>query len=131
MIKNFSIGSHRLGVDSCYIIAEIGSNHDRDKSRAFEMIRLAAKAGANGVKFQFFKADRIAAKIDLPETRLNDQFSKFGSIVYDLYKNMELEPSWLKELKSCCDENRIDFLATPFDENSDFAIRLERADKKV
>lgn len=116
--KSFDIGSHKLGVDPCYIIAEIGSNYDGLQSRAFEMIRRAAMAGADAVKFQLFMADKIAAKIDLPETRLNDQFSAFGNIVYDLYKNMELEPSWLKELKACCDENRIDFLATPFDENS-------------
>ena len=115
---SFFIGNHELGVGPCYIIAEVGSNHDGIKSRAFEMVRRAAMAGANAVKFQLFKADKIAANIDLPETRLNDQFSKFGSIVYDLYKNMELEPSWLKELKACCDENRIDFLATPFDESS-------------
>jgi len=105
-------------VDPCYIIAEIGSNHDGIKSRAFEMIRRAVAAGANAVKFQLFKAEKIAANIDLPETRLNDQFAKFGKIVYDLYKDMELPFSWLRELKACCDENGIDFLATPFDEES-------------
>ena len=118
MNRNFSIGSHKLGVDPCYIIAEVGSNHDRDKSRAFEMIRRAASAGADGVKFQLFKADRIAAKIDLPETRLNNQFSKFGKTVYDLYKNIELPYTWLKELKTCCEEHGVDFMATPFDEES-------------
>ena len=114
----FSIGNHILGIDSCYIIAEIGSNHDNNKTRAFKMIQRAAKAGANAVKFQLFKADKIAAKIDLPETRINDQFSKFGRTVFDLYRNVELPVSWLKELKACCDENKIHFLATPFDENS-------------
>lgn len=118
MVKNFSIKSHRLGIDPCYVIAEIGSNHDKVKSRAFRMIRQAAGAGAGAVKFQLFRADRIAAQIDLPETRLNDRFVKFGKIVYDLYKDMELPLSWLRELKACCDENGVDFLATPFDEES-------------
>lgn len=118
MAKNFFVNSHNIGIDPCYIIAEVGSNHDLDKARAFELIRLAAKAGANGVKFQLFKADKIAADIDIPETRLSDQFAKFGNNVYDLYKGMELPGSWLKELKACCADHGVDFLATPFDEES-------------
>jgi len=117
-MKRININGHNLGIDPCYIIAEIGSNHDNDKSRALEMIRRAAHAGANAVKFQLFRAERIAANIDLPEARLSDQFAKFGSRVYDLYKNMELPYSWLDELKTCCSDNGVDFLATPFDEKS-------------
>ncbi len=116
--KNFLINNHNIGIDSCYVIAEVGSNHDGDKSRAFEMIRLAAGAGANAVKFQLFKAERIAANIDFPETRLDGPFAKFGKNVYDLYKDMELPDSWLDELKSCCQEHGVDFLMTPFDEKS-------------
>ena len=118
MKKSFFINNHHLGVDACYIIAEIGSNHDRNKQRAFDMIELAAKANANAVKFQLFTADKIAANINLPETRLTDQFSKFGDNVYDLYKDMELPISWLRELKVCSEEHNIDFIATPFDEQS-------------
>jgi sialic acid synthase SpsE len=115
---NFYVGNHHLNKDPCYIIAEIGSNHDGNKDRAFLMVQLAAKAGANAIKFQLFQANKIAANVDLPETRINDQFSKFGQTVFDLYKNLELPLSWLKELKACCDENKIHFLATPFDESS-------------
>ena len=118
MKKKFFLGNHNLGVDHCYIIAEVGSNHDRKKKRALEMIRRAAQAGANAVKFQLFKADRIAADIDIPETRLKDQFAKFGNNVHALYKDMELPASWLPELKSCCNDHGVDFLATPFDEAS-------------
>lgn len=118
MKKFFLLGSHRLGIDSCYIIAEIGSNHDRKKKRALEMIKRVAKAGANAVKFQLFRADRIAADIDLPETRLKDQFAKFGSNVHALYKDMELPAAWLTELQSCAADHGVDFLATPFDEES-------------
>lgn len=118
MAKSFLLGNHNIGVDPCYIIAEVGSNHDRDKSRAFEIIRLSAHAGANAVKFQLFKADQIAANIDFPETRLDGPFAKFGKNVYDLYKGMELPDSWLKELKACCKEHKVDFLVTPFDEKN-------------
>lgn len=118
MVNNFHIGSYDIGVDPCYIIAEAGSNHDQNKSRAFEMIRYAADAGANAVKFQLFKAERIAANMDIPEVRLSAQFAKFGETAYDLYKHMELPDSWLQELKACCTEHGVDFLATPFDEIS-------------
>lgn len=118
MKKTFLINDHELGVGPCYIIAEIGSNHDRDKGRALRMIRALAKAKVNAVKFQLFKADRISANIDIPETRLKDQFSKFGKTIYSLYKDMELPSSWLKELKACADECGVDFLVTPFDKQS-------------
>ena len=118
MAKSFFIGNHHIGIDPCYIISEVGSNHDRDKSRAFEMIRLAAQAGANAVKFQLFKADQIAANIDFLETRLDGPFAKFGKNLYDLFNGMELPDSWLQELHSYCKENDIDFLVTPFDEKS-------------
>lgn len=118
MVKSFFVGNHHIGVDPCYIIAEIGSNHDRDKKRALELIRLSAASGANAVKFQLFKANQIAVNIDFPETRLEGPFAKFGKNVYDLYKDMELPDSWLKELKSCAEGCGVDFLVTPFDEKS-------------
>lgn len=119
MCRFFEIGGRLVGNGApCYIIAEVGSNHDKIKSRAFEMICQCAKGGADAVKFQLFVADKIAANIDLPETELNDQFARFGRSVHDLYRNMELPTSWLKEIEACCNENGVHFLATPFDERS-------------
>jgi len=40
--------------DPCYIIAEIGSNHNGNYNQACEMIEKAADAGVNAVKFQTF-----------------------------------------------------------------------------
>lgn len=118
MAKSFSLGDHVLAKDACYVIAEVGSNHDGDRQRAFTLIQESARAGANAVKFQLFRADRIAADLDFPETRLRDQFAKFGHTVRDLYKDNELPVAWLRELKACCKENGVDFLGTPFDEGS-------------
>lgn len=115
---SFHVGRHKLGFDPCYIIAEAGSNHDGNMDRALKMIDLAADAGADAVKFQLFKADKIAARINVPESRLTGSFSKFGADIYDLYKGAELPVSWVKELKSYCDGTGIHFLATPFDEDS-------------
>ena len=43
----------------CFIIAEAGSNHDGSLKKAFALIDAAAGAGADAVKFQLFRADRL------------------------------------------------------------------------
>ena len=45
-----------------YVIAEIGVNHDGKLAKALALIELAARAGADAVKFQHFEADRLMSK---------------------------------------------------------------------
>ena len=47
---------------SVYVIAEIGVNHEGDIERAKRLIELAAEGGANAVKFQTYKAEKLASK---------------------------------------------------------------------
>lgn len=46
---------------SVYIIAEAGVNHNGDMDTAKEFVDAAVEAGADAVKFQMFKADKLAA----------------------------------------------------------------------
>ena len=46
----------------CFLIAEIGVNHNGDINLAKEMISAAKEAGADAVKFQTFSANRLAIK---------------------------------------------------------------------
>lgn len=58
-----NIGTRNIGEEEPpYIIAEIGVNHDGELARAIELTRLAARAGADAVKFQLFEADRLMSR---------------------------------------------------------------------
>jgi sialic acid synthase SpsE len=99
--------------ESCYIIAEAGSNHNREFSKAIELIDVAASAGANAVKFQLFKADKLYTK----KAGASDYLQTKRSI-FDIIKDAELPLEWLPSLKKRCDELSIDFMASAFDEDS-------------
>ena len=46
-----------------FIIAEAGVNHNGDISRAVKMVKVAANSGADAIKFQSFKADRMVSQL--------------------------------------------------------------------
>lgn len=83
------------------IIAEIGFNHGGDVALAEEMIRAAAQAGADTVKFQTFRPQDLV----LP-----------GSEHFDLIKPAELTLDQHKRLAQVAAEAGVAFLSTPFSE---------------
>ncbi len=86
-----------------YVIAEIGSNFDQNKKKLFKMIHVAKVCGADAIKLQLFKANKLYP---------ND------SKMRKLFKSIELNPSWLKDINKYCKKKKIDFLASVFDLDS-------------
>ena len=102
---------------SVYIIAEAGVNHNGDIEIAKRLVDAAVDAGADAVKFQMFKADKLAAA---DATMAEYQKENIGTV--DSQKNMlsklELgEPEHI-ELQKYCKDKGIDFLSSPFDVES-------------
>ena len=114
LAKSFPIGQRKIGAGNpCFIIAEAGSNHNRNLDLAFQLIDAAVAAKADAVKFQTFSADTIVSQAALELTRMD---SGDYRTAYELFKNIELPRSWQKELHDYAKSKGICFLSTPFDE---------------
>ncbi len=114
------------------IIAEAGVNHNGDFEIAKQLIAEAAMAGADFVKFQTFKADKLVTK----EANKAAYQAKFvhdsDNSQYAMLKKLEMPEEWHYLLKEFAEQNGIQFLSTGFDEDSiDFLDRLGIAIFKI
>jgi len=104
---------------SCYIIAEIGVNHEGSMSLAKRLVDEAKEGGADAVKFQSYKAETLASKDSPSYWDTNEEPT---TSQYELFKKHD--GFWIKEmkeLKEYCDKIDIEFMSTPFDiESADF-----------
>lgn len=107
------------------IIAEAGVNHNGDFEMAKELIKVAAEAGADVVKFQTFNAEKLVSQdAQLADYQKKNMWNE-PSNQLELLKKIELPKSWHFELKKFAVELGILFCSTPFDEDSlDFLCEL-------
>lgn len=105
------------GVSKCYIIAEIGVNHNGDIDLAKEMILAAKESGADAVKFQTFSAELLVSK-NTPKVQYQKLTTKDDESHYQMIKKLELEQSDFEEVFRFCSEIEIDFISTPYDVTS-------------
>ena len=91
------------------IIAELGTSHNGDISRAKLMIDAAKNAGAMCIKFQIVYADEIlhpnTGEVPLPGGKIK---------LYDQFKSLETPPEFYDEMKNYTESSGLLFLRTPF-----------------
>lgn len=101
------------------IIAEAGVNHNGNPDIALELIDASAKAGANIVKFQTFRTDKL---VTAQASQANYQRRNLGvtesQTQGDMLRKLELEYQVFFELKAECARKGVRFLSTPFDVGS-------------
>lgn len=111
--KTIDIGGHKIGDGwPCFVIAEIGSNHNQDFRLACEMIEAAAQSGVNAVKFQTFNADKHYSKKTPGFGYLNNKNT------HDLIKSLELDRSWQEKLKLHAEACGVLFFSSPCDSDA-------------
>ena len=107
--EKFAINGIEYGSGRVFVIAEAGTSHGGDVSRAEELIHAAAEAGADCVKFQIVYADEIlhpnTGEVALPGGNIR---------LYERFKELELPPSFFARLKESAERRGLVFLCTPF-----------------
>ncbi len=100
----------------CFIIAEAGVNHNGSLGIALKLVDEAAKAGADAIKFQSFKANLLVTKkahtadYQHKNTGIKDQYS--------MLKKLEMSFEFHEKVVTYCKKQEIAFMSTPFDEES-------------
>ena len=117
------IGSKVIGpTNPVFIIAEAGVNHNNNLSLAFKMIDLAAKSGADAIKFQSFITDNM----QLRDSKKPRYQKKLPWSYYEQLKKSESTFDFQKKLIKHCKKKKILFLSTPYDEESvDFLVKMK------
>lgn len=101
---------------SAFIIAEAGVNHNGSIERALELVEVAAKAGADAVKFQSFLAKNVVTKEARTAAYQAERTAEKKQL--DMLKSLELSPEMHRQLADRCQALDIEFMSTPFDKES-------------
>lgn len=100
-----------------FIIAEAGVNHNGSLELAKKLVDVAVDAGADAVKFQTFKADKLVSK-SAQKAEYQKLITATEESQYEMIKKLELDENAHRELISYCNRKQIMFLSTPFDHDS-------------
>jgi sialic acid synthase len=124
MARSLTVGSHTITDESdCYVIAEIGHNHQGSVEKAKALIASAAECGADAVKFQ--KRDNKSLYVRAMYDKPYDSENSFGSTYGAHREALEFGRDAYVELQQCAREHNVDFFATAFDfKSADFLEAL-------
>jgi N-acetylneuraminate synthase len=106
------IGNRAIGDDApCFVIAEVGNNHNGDFDRAIALVDAAVAAGADCVKFQMRKLDEVyrASSLSGKDDDLAVEYT------LDLLRRFELTTDQQRKVADYCASKGIQYLCTPWD----------------
>jgi N-acetylneuraminate synthase len=129
MKKNFNIGEKTVGSGCpCYVVAEIGINHNGDLDIAKKLIDKAVEYGFDAVKFQKRTVDKVYSAAELDRERE----SPFGTTNRQLKYGLEFGKAEYSEIDRYCKEKNIQWFASPWDEESvDFLEQFKPVCHKI
>lgn len=117
-ISNKLVGDNQ----PCFVVAEIGINHNGDVDLAKRLISIALAAGCDAVKFQKRTIEVVYSPQELAKPRENP----FGPTNGDLKYGLEFEQEEYEEIDSFCKSVKMPWFASPWDEASvDFLERFK------
>lgn len=116
-MSHIRFGSRIVDQESpCFLVAEIGINHNGDLDLARKSIDAAVHCGADSVKFQYYRTEDF-----LSDRSLRYEYSSQGATVvesqYSMFKRCELSRDALSQLKAHCDRMGVIFHCTPTSES--------------
>lgn len=111
--NTIAIGNRRVGPgERCYIIAEIGINHNGQIELAKQLVKIAADAGADAVKFQKRFLPELYSQQILSRPEKGEQGLQY---ILPILRECELRNEDFFDLKEYCNQLRVELLCTAFD----------------
>ena len=128
-MSTVKVGNKLLGAGQpCYVIAEIGINHNGDIDLAKRLISVAVAGGCDAVKFQKRTVDIVYTAAELATPRPNP----FGETNGDLKRALEFDEADYQEIDKFCKQLKIDWFVSPWDEKAvDFMEQFDTPVYKV
>lgn len=115
MAKTINLGGREVGEGKpCYVIAEIGINHNGDLDITKKLISAAILAGCDAVKFQKRTVEVVYTEKELATPRENP----FGTTNGDLKRGLEFGEKQYRAIDEYCKEHKIAWMASCWDEGS-------------
>src|SRR5438552_5102719 len=107
------VGNRAVGVGQpCFIIAEAGVNHNGSLDMARRLVDLAVEAGADAIKFQTFRAERLVTRL-APKAAYQRRNTGDEESQYEMLARLELPAAAHKLLFNHCQSRNIAFMSTP------------------